>query len=251
MDYSRPERAQRLAADYALGTMRGAARRRMQALLQAHPALSREVARWEDELLPLAQDRTGHIPRVVPSPAVWQGIARRLWPESAEATNPVSADGRGSLLGRWWRSLPLWRAAAAVGVAAALMLMTLPGLRRPAAEGAPILVMLQATPGGVQAGAAPDVQHAVFVASVSGQGGALSVMPMHDMPAQSGRDFELWAVPKQGAPRSLGVMGRSGVASVRRADLMKDTAALAVSLEPSGGSPTGAPTGPVIAVGSL
>jgi anti-sigma-K factor RskA len=36
-----------------------------------------------------------------------------------------------------------------------------------------------------------------------------------------------------------------------RAQLLRDTAAFAVSVEPTGGSPTGAPTGPIVSVGKL
>jgi anti-sigma-K factor RskA len=38
---------------------------------------------------------------------------------------------------------------------------------------------------------------------------------------------------------------------VLRTRLLDGTAAFAVSLEPAGGSPTGAPTGPVLSVGKL
>ena len=47
MDYSRPELADRLAAEYVLGTLRGPARRRFEALLPAHPALNRAMLDWQ------------------------------------------------------------------------------------------------------------------------------------------------------------------------------------------------------------
>jgi anti-sigma-K factor RskA len=65
------------------------------------------------------------------------------------------------------------------------------------------------------------------------------------------RALELWAVPGQGAPRSLGVVAAQGTTTVIRAELLRNTAAFAVSVEPAGGSPTGAPTGPIISVGKL
>jgi anti-sigma-K factor RskA len=54
MDYSRPRLADRLAANYVLGTLRGAARRRLETLLPAHPSLRQAVNRWQDALVPLA-----------------------------------------------------------------------------------------------------------------------------------------------------------------------------------------------------
>ena len=67
--------------------------------------------------------------------------------------------------------------------------------------------------------------------------------------------YELWAVPASGAPVSLGIVNASGeterdVAEDKRA-LLETGVTLAVSLEPEGGSPTGAPTGPVLFVGAL
>jgi anti-sigma-K factor RskA len=38
---------------------------------------------------------------------------------------------------------------------------------------------------------------------------------------------------------------------VLRTELLRDTAAFAVSVEPAGGSPTGAPTGPIVSLGRL
>ena len=63
--------------------------------------------------------------------------------------------------------------------------------------------------------------------------------------------LELWAVPAQGAPRSLGLVSAERATTVLRTQLLKDTAAFAVSVEPPGGSPTGAPTGPIVSVGQL
>jgi anti-sigma-K factor RskA len=70
------------------------------------------------------------------------------------------------------------------------------------------------------------------------------------------RVLELWSVPPQGAPRSLGLISASGTTVLSRAKLPATllkggTAALAVSVEPPGGSPTGAPTGPVVFAGKL
>jgi anti-sigma-K factor RskA len=63
-------------------------------------------------------------------------------------------------------------------------------------------------------------------------------------------------VPPQGAPRSLGLIKADGATVLQRdripATLLKGgTAALAVSVEPPGGSPTGTPTGPVVYAGRL
>ena len=70
-----------------------------------------------------------------------------------------------------------------------------------------------------------------------------------------GRAPELWVVPADGRPRSLGIIAASDartmiVASGHR-PLLARGVTLAVSLEPVGGSPTGQPTGPVVMTGTM
>jgi anti-sigma-K factor RskA len=74
--------------------------------------------------------------------------------------------------------------------------------------------------------------------------------------AEQGRSYELWLVAKGApAPKSLGLVGNEeftqrpipgnfDLATLR-------TARYAVSLEPSGGSPTGVPTGPILFTGNI
>jgi anti-sigma-K factor RskA len=118
----------------------------------------------------------------------------------------------------------------------------------PAAPGQPpVIVVLQAT-GAELAGS--------LVASVGGDGRSLVLQPLQQVSVQADRVLELWSVPPEGAPRSLGLISASGSTVLKRerlpATLLKGgTAALAVSVEPPGGSPTGAPTGPVVFAGKL
>lgn len=228
MDYSRPERADRLAAEYALGTLRGPARRRFEALLPAHPALRRAVAQWQWRLEPLA----GSVAEVKPPPRVWQAIECRLFGAAVAAQAP-----------RWWHGLGLWRGISAFATVAALALL-FASIQVPPTQ-APIVVVLAANP---EAAAAFD---ASFVASVSADGRALVLRPVRNVALPTGRALELWAVPPDGAPRSLGLVKQDGATTLLRARLLDNTAAFAVSVEPQGGSPTGAPTGPIVSVGRL
>ncbi len=73
---------------------------------------------------------------------------------------------------------------------------------------------------------------------------------------QADRVLELWSVPPQGNPSSLGLIAADGLTVLDRRRLPQTllkggTAALAVSVEPPGGSPTGTPTGPVVFAGKL
>lgn len=229
MDYSRPPLPDRLAADYVTGTLRGPARRRFEALLPAHPALRAAVQRWQAMLVPLA----GTVPPEPPPPRVWQRIEAQLFPAPARAPAPA-----------WWQRLGFWRglsALAGVAVIALVVRVAAP----PAADGPPIVVVLEAQ------APAPGVAPATFVASISGDGRTVTTRPLVNVAVQDNRVLQLWAAAGSGAPRSLGLISNAQSTVVRQASLPAGTDHLAVSLEPPGGSPTGAPTGPVLYVGRL
>jgi anti-sigma-K factor RskA len=231
MDYARPTLADALAAEYAAGTLRGAARRRFEALLPGHPGLRAAVRDWQDRLMPL----TTAVTPVAPPPRVWAAVERRLWPAAASAAAP------------WWQRLALWRAASAFATVAAVGLAVL--LASPGPARAPVVVVLQATGAG-------ELAANTLVASVSGDGRSLVTQPLQPVALQPGRVLELWSVPPQGAPRSLGLIKADGTTVLARdrlpATLLQGgTAALAVSVEPPGGSPTGVPSGPVVYAGKL
>lgn len=227
MDYGNRDLADRLAAEYVLGTLRGPARRRMQALLPAHPELAAAVRRWENRLVPLAENTRP----TAPPAQVWQRVQQRLFPE------PVVAKGA------WWQRLGLWQGAAAASFAAAAVALVL--LSTPAPQAPPLVIVLQANPD------AAATMNASFVASLSSDGRSLVLRPVNVPAIEATRAFELWAVPAQGAPRSLGLVSASGGVTLQRADLLANTAAFAVSLEPAGGSPTGAPSGPIVSLGRV
>jgi anti-sigma-K factor RskA len=230
MDYSRPRLADKLASEYVLGTLRGPARQRFEALLPAHPALRLAVARWQDTLTPLATS----VAPVTPSDRVWSAVQRRLFGQAAPAP-------------RWWQQILAWRAATGATSLAALALAVLLVMPRPPTP--PVLIVMSPNEA---ANAGPAIlSKARFVASVSADGRGLVLRPLDALPIDAGRALELWAVPAQGAPRSLGLIASNQTTRVIRAKLLSDTAAFAVSVEPSGGSPTGAPSGPIISVGKL
>jgi anti-sigma-K factor RskA len=217
MDYSRTERADRLAAAYVAGTLRGRARRRFESLLGGHPALRGAVRAWEERLMPL----TVVVPPVQPSPQVWKRIQAHIAGTAAPA------------VGGWWARLSVWRGLTAVATVATLslgLLLALPDAARP-----PVVVVLAAT------GGAPGnegVIPASFVAGISADGQAMVTKPLTPGALHVGRALELWSLPPSGAPRSLGLISAQGTTVVQKGKVLDNTAALAVSLEPAGGSPT-------------
>jgi len=227
MDYSRKDLADALAAEYVTGTMRGGARRRFESLLPAHSALRESTLAWGERLMPL----TAALAPVEPSGEVWRRISDRL-------------DRRKSVVTGAWTRLSFWRGLTAFASVAAIGLAVL--LANPRAVAPPVVVVLAAT-GAAASGAAA----APIVASISGDGTTLVARPIAPVALRPDRSLELWAVPAQGAPRSLGVLpGGSGVVALR-GKVLAGADTLAVTIEPAGGSPTGAPTGPIVYAGKF
>jgi len=231
MDLDRPDRQRRLdllAAEYALGTLSGRARRRLDRAARASPAVAQSIGDWEARLAGLA----AALPGVTPAPRVWEGIARRLGLSGAAAA-PTP----------WWSGLALWRGLAIAGFAAAVALGIAQFGTKPEAPEALVVVL-----------AGPDARPAL-IASVARGERLLRVKALAPVAVPPDRALELWMLPGQGNPRSLGLIPASGVGQVRLAApadvAFRDIGALAISLEPAGGSPTGLPTGPVLYSGKI
>jgi anti-sigma-K factor RskA len=115
-------------------------------------------------------------------------------------------------------------------------------VERPAAP--PLVAMLGDTGKAMKVVASWDPASRQLVLAVPG-----------DMPADSAHSHELWIIPADGKPRSLGTMPSTRQMHMRLADalaqLLQQGATIAISVEPRGGSPTGQPTGPVVASGAL
>ena len=126
MDYSRPQLADRLAAEYVAGTLRGPARRRFESLLPAHPMLREATRAWQARLMPL----TAPITPVQPSGEVWRRISERIGGET-----PATRGGAWNRL-PFWRGLAAFASVAAIGLAVLLANPTpLPPGRRPSERG--------------------------------------------------------------------------------------------------------------------
>jgi anti-sigma-K factor RskA len=226
---NKPELRERLAAEYALGTLRGQARLRLRRWMREDAALARAVVEWEARLSPLAE-----AVRPVRAPSrVWSEIETRL----GERATRASAG--------WWDRVAFWRpfAILASGALAALLVAVtlLPGGKPPALEATPAAYIALLSD--------PKTQRPVLVATAARKEARLSVRALDPAILVSGRSLELWALPRQGAPQSLGLVEaeHATLKLIGEADrVLGDVPMLAVSLEPRGGSKTGAPTGPVL-----
>ena len=224
------ERDDALAAEYVLGVLTQPERERVAARIARDEQFAGLVAACETTLAPLAAD----VEPVLPPKRVWSGVQDALFEK------PAAQISGGGL----WSSLALWRGLAFGAVLLAVGALIYPQIADQRTDDG---LRLTAT---LQSDETPDK----FVAGYDSGSGDLVLTALSQVP-DAGRDYELWLIEGDAAPVSLGVVpgGRSARIAVPEALRAKLAAGnvLAVSLEPAGGSTTGAPTGPVVAAGEI
>jgi len=231
MNLRDPERADALAGEYVLGTLRGRARQRFERLARTERIVADAVRGWEERLLPLAEA----LSPIAPPSRVWAAILARI------RSAPAAPRAR-SLL---WTPVGWWRGLALVGLATSLALAV--ALLKPAPPEGTLVVVL----------AGQDARPAL-VATSARASRYLTVKAIAPVAVAPDRALELWMLPAQGNPRSLGLLSMVSPAGVARIELpaaadqaLQNIPALAISLEPVGGSRTGLPTGPVLYTGPV
>ncbi len=215
-----------LAAEYALGLLVGDALAEAESREREDPAFRAAVAFWSGQFAALADDAAA----VDPPLRVRGAIERRLFPPAADEARPTTL----------WPALERLRvlvfgALAGAVALAALMLV--------------LVNVLQPPPPALQATIAGATDDLAVRAVYDAEGERLVVTRVAGAPAPAGQAHELWLLAPEAAPVSLGLIGEGDLAVTYPEPPEGWT--LAVSLEPEGGSATGAPTGPVLATGQL
>lgn len=275
--HQRPDLIDRLAAEYALGTLRGRARRRLKALADSSDAVHQAIQAWQRRLDAMAE--LGHA--VEPPGSVWLAIESRLGLASAGAAGlqagpqagsqpdaqsapgaaqpttgarpaparPPRPSGVPRAVERWWDTLNVWRGIAGVAVAVAIVSIVV--ALRTIVPGLPI-----GTPGESRVAFVSvlhdDQSHSTMLVTWDDTHSTVTLRRLSDTPVPSDRDLQLWGIGSTGTPVSLGVLPKQGAAVFKVDRRPQNYAVLAVSVEPSGGSPNpNGPTGPVIFTGKL
>lgn len=221
-----------LAAEYVLGVTPAEERHAVARRIATDLAFARLVDQWEARLSPLSESYSV----VTPPASIKTALDRRLF---AARDQPAPA-APPSL----WQSLALWRGLAAASLVALLFYVAAPFIAPPEQEPSVRLVASLAAEDS-------DVRYlAVYDA------GRNNVGLSHVSGARApDRDFELWVIEGDNPPLSVGVVPVGATVHLRVPEtirrVLERDAVLAISLEPVGGSPTGQPTGPVVAVGDL
>ncbi len=219
-----------LAAEYVIGTMRGAARRRFERAIASEPLVASRVTYWQQRM----NLKPSEVQAVQPSAAVWKRIERDL---NLRALAPP-----------WYARVNLWRSWA-LAVSAALVLVL--GAQWLRMQETPVALNAIARLAGDEAA----VRGTSVEALLSRDGKRIVLRAERPIVADLARSYELWLLPEGGAaPISLAVLGSlSAEFELPAAQIGRIArgAKLAVSVEPAGGSKTGAPTGPVILIGAV
>jgi anti-sigma-K factor RskA len=230
MNYNDPQLRSALAAEYVLGTLQGAARKRFEALLLSNAELRRSVAQWQDALSVLAL----RLEPVTPSQRVWNRIRAQLFMQNALSQTKHES---------WWSNLVFWRGWGLAATAAAIALAVFINTQQPQ-EAKPTYVVVLSN----------QQAQAMMSVAADNQQKQLRIKIITQQKIDADRDYQLWALPEGGKPRSLGLVSEQGETVLLVPNTIQgltNIPALAISLEPKGGSPTGQPTGPILFTGPV
>jgi anti-sigma-K factor RskA len=216
-----------IAAEYVLGVLSGAEREAAAERVRNERGFARLVDQWTMRLSPLDDSYED----IAPPAAIKKALDGKLFAASASSG--------------FWHSLGFWRALT-VGSMAVAAVAIVPNLRQAGPEVAqlpPIIAPMQAT----------DTGEVRFVALYQPGSDEIRISRVKAEKG-AGKDYELWLVNDGAKPVSMGVIPDQGEVRLKvRPELVKliDSGdAFAVSVEQTGGSPTGEAQGPVIAVGA-
>lgn len=225
----------RLSAAYVLGTLRGGARRRFESLRKNSALIEQEVLAWQQRLTPLAE----FSPAVTPPMRVWHAIDKQITLQQTKDDSYWS----------FWRGLrndlSFWRGLGMLSTTAAVIMVAVLTFKQPEQAVAPAASYV--------ATLTDDKSQAVMVITGDTAHHQLIAKILTRQPLAADKSMELWAVPKNGAPRSLGLVAADGTVTLPLPDNVtpQSIPLLAVTLEPKGGSPNpNGPTGPIVLKGA-
>jgi anti-sigma-K factor RskA len=237
MNYRDSRRRAALAAEYALGTLRGPAKRRFERLLRDDFTLREEVQRWQNDLYPPLLEA---LPEQPPPDRVWQAVDQQTRPDVPSRAKPDRPASGG-----FWQNPGFWRGWAALASAALLVLVLYQTLQGPAVTPQPAYVAV----------VTDSANRPAWLIQISDDY-TLGVRTLQAQRREADRSFELWLLPDgERGPVSLGLLPASGDTELdlepAARQLLSSATGLAVSLEPAGGSPEDGPTGPILYQGPL
>lgn len=246
MKYRNAKLRQMLAAEYVLGTLRGAARRRFERLLKKDAALAKELRWWERRFGALQYG----VKPVVPREIVWAEIDRRIHAGKLVELPPARSivDDRGPL--NFWRGWAVAASAATVMLGYSLWLQLRDGPQ--VIEKVRTVQVQVPQPMPWMATLQPNAPaHWVVIYIPEKRQLKVSAAGAYPMDAAK-QSLQLWVLDDAGQPHPMGLVPEAGLTlEIPMPGELPQKPVMAVSVEPKGGSPTGLPTGPVVSTAPL
>jgi len=241
MNLLHPERLERLAREYVLGTLSGGARRRFERLLVEAPLAGRVVARWQQRFDVLAAG----VPPVQPRDQVWQRLQQRLFTrrEAAAGREPAAT-------GFWARVQSLLAPRVLGGVLAGVMAATVVLKLQP--QWLELESRSEALPQSYVGLLVNEAGQPALLASSRRHGRNITVKLLQPLAVPEGQVARLWALPREGPAFLVGLVPARGAATIALTDsaekLFFNVGRLALTIEPvSAGA--AAPSTPFVASG--
>ena len=213
-----------LCGEYLVGTLRGPARQRFERALREEPRVALRLRRWQD-----MAPRYSMKAQMRPSGRVWSRLEKELGLKDYRVP--------------WFRRRDFWISVASLAASVVLVIAFVMQINEPV-RGLVEIAQLSTKDQSVRVSA-----------QRSADGRTLALRASRAMVASTNQSYELWLIPAEGGdPISLAVLGALDARLVLQeseGQRLRTGATLAVSVEPTGGSPTGKPTGPVILAGRI
>lgn len=237
-----------LAGEYALGLLEGDELATARHRVLAERDFAQAVEWWAMQFGPIAEASGS----AQPSEDVWRGVVARLPDEGSVSGSPAPLPSAPPE-----QKLPLGSAlgftllGGAIAAALAFVFLDIPRGAQPpvpietsAPERSPLLIaQLSDEDAGRSLAAIVDEQRGDISLAIDG------------FSPEAGQAPELWVIPADGVPRSLGYIPQSGDFARQLTDaelgLLNDGASLAVTFEEDSGAPHEEPTPPILVAGAL
>ena len=235
------DRLDTLAAHYALGSLRGGARRRFETLARELPVVRLAAHDWHARLASMTELQTG----IAPNPVVWTRLQNLIAAEQSQKALALQRARAAVTPSSWWRNLLLWRGVSLIGTAVSVVAV-LVGLN--------LNQQLQTLPRvSYVAVLADDQSAASMLVTFDPLQRKLTLQRVGGYQEASDKSLQLWALPPGKGPQSLGVLSHEKLLRLTVAEAQVNAVpTLAISLEPQGGVPSErGPTGPVLFKGAL
>jgi anti-sigma-K factor RskA len=246
-----PELLDKLCAAYALGTMKGGARRRLESYARQSATVRANLLLWQERMNAMIE----LMPQVEPSAAVWPSIERKVQQEMTMGTRQfgVLTDTAEKLLRA---TISRWRSIAMVsGLATAASILIGWQQYRQVTQTNQQLVAAAAVAPTLRyvAVLADEKSNANIVITVDSKNNQIAVQRVSPFKEADEKSLQLWSIPKTGAPTSLSVLDADTLMRLKVSNTLLDNSeVLAVSLETKGGVPSEkGPVGPVLFKGQL